>query len=66
MGKMLLMQIRDMLSHEARRYEIDIFVLNRVAFWALKYSLQEWNIEAKNEIKFPFRVTQVSLLVTRG
>ena len=63
MGKVLLMQIRDMLSHEARRYEIDIFVLNRVA---LKYSHQEWNIEAKNEIKFPFRVTQVSLLVTRG
>ncbi len=31
---------------------INIQVLNWVAVWTLQYSIQKWNIEAKNEIKF--------------
>ena len=34
--------------------------LNWAAFWTLKYFLHEWNIEAKNEIKFP----KINLLFT--
>ena len=49
----VFMQIRDIMLCEAKHYEINIFVPNRVAIWILKYSLQEWNIEAKNEIEFP-------------
>ena len=59
-GWLVAVEIMQILAKfpRARRVKQDnklfnIRDLNWAAFWTLKYFLHEWNIEAKNEIKFP-------------
>ncbi len=47
---------------QTTRFPINIWVLNWVAVLTLTCSIQEWNFEAKNEIKLPFNRNTCAVL----